>query len=176
MCVNEMCKSGVGLHEALCPMVFAFTGDGNVSKGARDIFQLLPHEFVSPSDLPHLPKDTNRLFATTVTARHMVQRRISSGSGSGSGGGSGGEEFNTSDYYSNPQNYEPIFHKTIAPYTSVLVNGMYWDPRFPRLLTIEQMKALHRIQPNKLLTVADISCDIEGSVCHIIVQNLRSFH
>ena len=29
-------------------------------------------------------------------------------------------------YFANPQFYKPVFHEKIAPYTSVLVNGMYW--------------------------------------------------
>ena len=43
-------------------------------------------------------------------------------------------------------------------YTSVLVNGMYWDQRFPRLLTTEQMKEVDSKAPGKLLCVADITC------------------
>lgn len=46
---------------------------------------------------------------------------------------------------------------------------MYWDTRFPRLLTLSQMKSLeHTYDSNprarKFLALADITCDIEGSV------------
>lgn len=30
----------------------------------------------------------------------------------------------------------------VAPYASVIVNGIYWDHRFPRLLTNAQLQAL----------------------------------
>lgn len=46
---------------------------------------------------------------------------------------------------------------------------MYWDTRFPRLLSLSQMKSLEESfsrQPRgrSLLALADITCDIEGSV------------
>ena len=38
-------------------MTFVFTGSGNVSQGAQEIFQELPHEYVSPSMLSKVAKD-----------------------------------------------------------------------------------------------------------------------
>jgi hypothetical protein len=43
-----------GLPLGICPLVFVFTGTGNVSLGAQEIFKLLPHTFVEPSKLPEL--------------------------------------------------------------------------------------------------------------------------
>ncbi|GMP37121.1 hypothetical protein CsSME_00008955 [Camellia sinensis var. sinensis] len=43
-----------GLSSGICPLVFVFTGSGNVSLGAQEIFKLLPHTFVDPSSLPEL--------------------------------------------------------------------------------------------------------------------------
>ncbi len=43
-----------GIPERLHPMVFGFTGSGNVSKGAQEIFDHLPYEEVLPEDLPAL--------------------------------------------------------------------------------------------------------------------------
>uniref|UniRef100_A0A2N9H412 Alanine dehydrogenase/pyridine nucleotide transhydrogenase N-terminal domain-containing protein n=1 Tax=Fagus sylvatica TaxID=28930 RepID=A0A2N9H412_FAGSY len=43
-----------GLPSGICPLVFVFTGSGNVSLGAQEIFKLLPHAFVDPSRLPEL--------------------------------------------------------------------------------------------------------------------------
>jgi alpha-aminoadipic semialdehyde synthase len=44
----------VGLPDDLPPMVFAFTGNGNVSQGAQEIFNLFPHEYIEPSELATL--------------------------------------------------------------------------------------------------------------------------
>jgi alpha-aminoadipic semialdehyde synthase len=63
-------------------------------------------------------------------------------------------------YYSRPELFESTFHSTIAPHTSMLVNGILWDPRYPRLITREQLKSTWN--KSRLTTIADISCDIGG--------------
>jgi alpha-aminoadipic semialdehyde synthase len=42
----------------------------------------------------------------------------------------------------------------------MIVNGIFWDEKYPRLLTKEQMKTLAQENRLRLLQVADISCDI----------------
>ena len=69
-----------------------------------------------------------------------------------------------SHYYDNPNDYTSIFHEKIAPYTSVLMNCMYWEPAYPRILTSSQQRAILDSGKNKLIAVGDITCDINGSV------------
>ena len=57
-----------------------------------------------------------------------------------------------------------MFHERIAPHLTALVNGIYWEARFPRLLTNDQMRDLHNSKKSRLLAIADISADICGSV------------
>eukprot|EP00252_Welwitschia_mirabilis_P027958 TRINITY_DN9844_c0_g1_i1.p1 TRINITY_DN9844_c0_g1~~TRINITY_DN9844_c0_g1_i1.p1 ORF type:complete len:1040 (-),score=221.91 TRINITY_DN9844_c0_g1_i1:386-3505(-) len=152
-----------GLLSTLCPLVFVFIGTGNVSEGAQEIFRLLPHIFVDPLELPGLfdsaqqdrslkgSRQKSQVYGCVVTAKDLVMPKDSL------------KDFNKEDYYSHPENYEPVFHKKIAPYASVIVNCMYWEPRFPRLLTNEQMKEL-TMSSNRLFGVADITCDIRGSI------------
>ena len=60
-----------------------------------------------------------------------------------------------------PLSITPTFHSHVShPYTSLLVNGMYWDPRFPRLLTLPPVARPPGPQGAKLLAVADVSCDV----------------
>ena len=47
----------------------------------------------------------------------------------------------------------------ILPYTSVLVNGIYWDERYPRLLENKEFAELNKSL--RLISIADISCDIQ---------------
>ena len=48
---------------------------------------------------------------------------------------------------------------------SLLINGIYWEPHFPRLVTLDCMKRFYEFNPNpRLRVIADISCDIEGSI------------
>ncbi|KAK4414933.1 Alpha-aminoadipic semialdehyde synthase, partial [Sesamum alatum] len=153
-----------GLPSGICPLVFVFTGSGNVSQGAREIFKLLPHTFVDPSGLPELfetardhtlaGRTTKRVFQVygcVVTCEDMVEHKDAS------------KFFDKADYYAHPENYRPIFHEKIAPFTSVIVNCMYWERRFPRLLTTTQLQDLLR-KGCPLVGISDITCDVGGSI------------
>jgi alpha-aminoadipic semialdehyde synthase len=39
------------LPKSIGPLTFVFTGSGNVSQGAQEIYRELPYEYVSPGDL-----------------------------------------------------------------------------------------------------------------------------
>ena len=56
------------MPESIGPMTFVFTGSGNVSQGAQEIFQELPHEYVTPSMLKKVAEHgaTNKLYACEV--------------------------------------------------------------------------------------------------------------
>ncbi|KAL0374639.1 UNVERIFIED_CONTAM: Alpha-aminoadipic semialdehyde synthase [Sesamum radiatum] len=153
-----------GLPSGICPLVFVFTGSGNVSQGAREIFKLLPHTFVDPSGLPGLfemardhtlvGRTTKRVFQVygcVVTSEDMVEHKDAS------------KFFDKVDYYAHPENYRPIFHEKIAPFASVIVNCMYWERRFPRLLTTTQLQDLLR-KGCPLVGISDITCDVGGSI------------
>ena len=48
---------------------------------------------------------------------------------------------------------------------SVLLNGVYWDESYPRLITKANIRELWARQRRPRLTViGDISCDLEGSI------------
>jgi alanine dehydrogenase len=47
----------------------------------------------------------------------------------------------------------------------LLVNGIYWESRYPRLVTRAQLGELFgRSEPPRLRVIGDVSCDIEGSI------------
>ncbi|KAK7265501.1 hypothetical protein RJT34_33121 [Clitoria ternatea] len=151
-----------GLPLGICPLVFVFTGSGNVCSGAQEIFKLLPHTFVDPSRLCDLHKaDTDQprhgskrifqVYGCVVTAQDMVEPKNPM------------KVFDKTDYYAHPEHYNPVFHEKIAPYASVIVNCMYWEKRFPQLLSQKQMQDLVR-KGCPLVGIADITCDIGGSI------------
>ncbi|XP_043721830.1 alpha-aminoadipic semialdehyde synthase isoform X2 [Telopea speciosissima] len=153
----------LGLPSGICPLVFVFTGSGNVSQGAQEIFKLLPHTFVDPGRLPelyeakdhtqriHTSRRVFQVYGCVVNCQDMVEPKDPT------------KPFDKVDYYSHPEHYNPIFHERIAPYASVIVNCMYWEKRFPRLLSTKQLQELMRKQC-RLIGVSDISCDIGGSI------------
>lgn len=143
-----------GIPKDFAPFTVTFTGNGNVSKGAQEIFSLMPHTMVRPEDLPHLPEDTRQVFGCIVEEEDMFEH----GDGTSS-------RFDRKHYYTHPEEYRSVFAERIAPYTSVLVNCAYWDRRYPQTLTGEQLRSLRVDQGNeKLLAVADLSCDINGGI------------
>ncbi|KAI9908468.1 hypothetical protein PsorP6_004023 [Peronosclerospora sorghi] len=143
-----------GLPKQLSPMTFAFTGNGNVSKGAQEIFKLMPHDMVHPSELSKLPQNNRILYGTVIDEpAYFVKPRLDSVN-----------PLSREHYYQNSHQYEAVFHEKVLPYTSMLVNCMYWDNRFPRLVTRDQMRDLSRSRKHKLIGIADISCDIGGSI------------
>ncbi|XP_038879308.1 alpha-aminoadipic semialdehyde synthase isoform X1 [Benincasa hispida] len=153
-----------GLPPEICPLVIVFTGSGNVSHGAQEIFKLLPHTFVDPGKLPEIcgknvelrqhgatKKRVFQVFGSVVSCQHMVEHKDST------------KKYDRVDYYAHPDQYRPIFHEKIAPYASVIVNCMYWEGRFPRLLTTVQFQDLMR-SGCPLVGISDITCDVGGSI------------
>ncbi|KAM0874703.1 hypothetical protein ACQ4PT_037255 [Festuca glaucescens] len=152
-----------GLPSGILPIIFVFTGSGNVSQGAQEIFKLLPHSFVDAEKLPEISagkslsphyQSTRRafqLYGCVITSRHMVSPKDPS------------KCFDKDDYYAHPEHYNPVFHERIAPYASAIVNCMYWERRFPRLLSTEQLQQLMK-NGCPLVGICDITCDIGGSI------------
>ncbi|CAG8520244.1 11028_t:CDS:10 [Dentiscutata heterogama] len=147
-----------GLPNDFSPMTFVFTGTGNVSNGVQQIFKCLPHEYIQVKDLkecvmtPH-KFSNHKVYGCQVYLQDYLIRTDTG-------------KFDTKrHYYENPRDYKSLFHTKIAPYTSMLIHGSYWDSRFPRLITKEQLREIQENSNNRrLLCIADISCDIEGAL------------
>jgi saccharopine dehydrogenase (NAD+, L-lysine-forming) len=143
-----------GIPHELRPFVIGFTGYGNVSQGAQEICGLLPVKEISPEKLLGLNHrkniPDNIIYKVIFKEEDLFEHRL-------------GHPFDLHDYYSNPQDYQSKFEKYI-PHLSMLVNCIYWDKRYPKLVTKEYMKkAFSRGRP-KMNVIGDISCDVEGSV------------
>ena len=115
-----------GLPRELTPLVVGFTGYGNVSGGAQEIFDLLPHESVAPADLALLPPDeAHRLYKVVFKEADCFAA------------GDGVSPFGLEDYFRNgKQRYASVFIRHLE-HLAVWVNCFYWDDRYPRLLTLE---------------------------------------
>ncbi len=143
-----------GLPEELCPITIGFTGYGNVSNGAQEIASLLPMKEILPEELTKLDKwknlPNNTLFKIIFKEKHLFARND-------------GKTFELQDYYYNPDNYQPVFEKYI-PHLTVLMNCMYWDDRYPRIVTKKYIQKLFEKGRPKLTVIGDITCDPDGSV------------
>ncbi|NOZ86694.1 MAG: hypothetical protein GXP49_10565 [Deltaproteobacteria bacterium] len=140
-----------GVPRSLRPMVVGFAGYGNVSGGAQEIFDLLPHVQVDPEDLFGLEPIADKLVKVVFHERHMVRPKHEN------------VDFDLQDYYDNPGNYEPRFEEFLN-HLSVLVNCIFWTNNYPRLITRKWVESTWASGEAKLEVIGDISCDIEGAV------------
>jgi alpha-aminoadipic semialdehyde synthase len=73
------------------------------------------------------------------------------------------EEFDLQEYYASPEKFRSTFEKYI-PYIDMLINCIYWDSRYPRLVTKDYLEKLFAAGTPKMKVIGDISCDVNGSV------------
>ena len=113
------------------------------------IKEILPDELFSLHKHPNLPD--NIIYKVVFKEEHMVEPINPE------------EKFDLHDYYTHPEKYKSSFEKYL-PYLTVLVNCIYWDPRYPRLLTKDFTAELFKEGKPKLTVVGDITCDPDGSI------------
>lgn len=143
-----------GLPEEILPLTIGFAGYGHTSMGAQELLGLLPVKEISPEKLLMLknrkcsPK--NLIYKVVFKQDHFASHIE-------------GKPFDKADYYTNPQNYKSIFEQYL-PGLSVLMNCIYWEPRFPRLVTKDSLDRLFSDGIPKLTVIGDISCDHDGAI------------
>lgn len=145
-----------GLPADLNPMVIGITGYGNVAKGAMEIADLLPLKEISPEDLESLDSHSNLpsnvVYSVTFKERHLSKLKD---------GGIG--KFDLQDYYNHPEKYENQFEKYI-PHLTILMNCMYWDDNYPKIVTKDFLEKLYSNGEPKLKVIGDVTCDPDGSI------------
>ncbi|PIS27527.1 MAG: hypothetical protein COT43_10040 [Candidatus Marinimicrobia bacterium CG08_land_8_20_14_0_20_45_22] len=155
---------GNGLPHLTHPLIFGITGYGNVSRGAQEILDLFPIIEIKPNEIASLWKNPNfspnHLYKVVFKEEHLVKPIRSDA------------VFGLQDYYKHPEKYESKFDDYL-PYLTVIVNAIYWDKMYPRLVTKKYLKTAeleNRSLPLKV--IGDITCDVEGSIeCNIQDSN-----
>lgn len=143
-----------GLPAEIVPLTIGVAGYGNVAHGVWEILDLLPVQRVEPGELKGLDTlrhSTRAIYAVTFREEHTVAPLAANAA------------LDLQHYYSTPQAYRSDFEQYL-PHLSVLVNAIYWDPRYPRLVTKEALRRLWSAGQPKLRTIGDISCDIDGAI------------
>jgi alpha-aminoadipic semialdehyde synthase len=146
-----------GVPQTIHPLVVGFTGYGNVSQGAQEILDILPVQAISPAELKNVAHDRSRdtrvVYKVVFKEEDLVEPLAAGGA------------FDLDDYFRRGKGgYRSVFGRYLNDLT-VLVNCVYWDERYPRLLTLEQCRSLWAPgRSPKLKVIGDISCDVNGSV------------
>jgi len=144
-----------GLPDELAPLTIGFTGYGNVSQGAQHIAGLLPSVEISPAELLKLKASgdySNKLVYKVVFKEEDLSEPIDPK-----------QKFELQDYYNNPEKYKNQFEK-YPPHLTILMNCMYWDDKYPRLMTKDYIADLFAKSEPKLKVIGDVTCDPEGSI------------
>ena len=149
--IGARLKAGTTLG-ALGPVVIGISGNGRVSRGAQEISTLLDPEPVSPEALlSGSGLKPGRLHQVIFEEPHFVRPNDPN------------ETFDLQTYYDHPERFTGIFSRYL-PHLTMLVNCIYWEERYPRLVTKEDLRKLYGTPDPRLRVIGDISCDIEGSI------------
>lgn len=121
-----------------------FTGDGRVASGVREVLEQMELKECSPQEFISQPPRGS--YFAQLTPWDLYHRKD-------------GGPWDINHFYHNHADYCCEFDNFL-PYTDILINGLYWEDSLAPLFAVKDTK-----QPNfKIQVIADISCDVEGSV------------
>ena len=129
---------------ALPNLKIALTGGGRVANGAIETLSTLKLRRVTPDEFLRI--SFHEPVYCQLNPRDYVERKEDG-------------NFDLHDFFNRPDR----FVSTFPQYTraaDIYISAHYWDPRAPKMFEISDVKA-----PGfKLSVVADITCDVPGSV------------
>jgi alanine dehydrogenase len=128
----------------LPPVKIILTGAGRVGKGSMETLDSAGIRKVNPTDF--LMKTFDEPVYVQLSSSDYHVRKA-------------GGHFNREEFHQYPDRYDSTF----VDYTRVadiLMAGAYWNPKAPVLFTREDMRS----NDFKITVIADITCDIDGSV------------
>jgi len=126
------------------PIKIVLTGGGRVANGAMEVLDAMGIEKVSSS----------AFLSTTYPTAVYTQLNIDDYNCT-----KDGSDFSNELFYKNPVNFKGDFLR-FANVSDILIAGAFWNPKAPVLFTKEEAKNADF----KIKVIADITCDIEGSV------------
>jgi alanine dehydrogenase len=129
---------------ALPPIKIVITGGGRVAHGAMEVLDSVGIRKVSPEEV------LTGQFTEPVYAQlhsHHYNTHVAQPSST------------DADFHAHPEDFRPNF-LGYARQADLLIAGAYWDPRAPVLFTKEDLQD----EKFKIKVIADITCDIEGSI------------
>ena len=86
---------------------------------------------VDPDQLKDLPSivgtDNKKIIITQLVQKHLVKHKE-------------GKEFDKADYYAHPNQYETKFAEEYLEHIHFLINGVYWESKYPRIISINEIR------------------------------------
>lgn len=129
----------------LPPLRIALSGTGRVSQGAKEVLDTLQIKQISPAD--YLTQSYQEPVYTMLTSADLYCPKDYN------------RPYNRQEFHEHPALYKCLF-APFAAKTDLFINGVYWSPEAPVFFSKEEMAA-----PDfAVKVIADITCDIDGSV------------
>ncbi|TAF35441.1 MAG: alanine dehydrogenase [Cytophagales bacterium] len=122
----------------------ALTGSGRVGGGALETLQKARILQVSPADF--LSKQYNEPVFAQLNSKDYHKHK-------------NGESFDRIEFHQSPENFSSTF-MDYAKVSDMLIAAAFWHPRAPMLFTKPDMRS----SDFKIKVIADITCDIDGSI------------
>ena len=119
------------------------TGRGNVAKGSMEVLKLANIKQISIKD--YLNKKYDEAVFCNISTREYIERID-------------GKNFSYQDLFSNPHEYRSKIKNFLFD-TDVLICGHYWDSRFPKFFSSNQINEFKNLK-----IIGDITCDINGAI------------
>lgn len=145
----NLCRDKAEMEEELkrarLPNIkIALTGGGRVANGAIETLSAMRIRKITPEEF--LMGSFREPVYCQLNPRDYVERPND-------------HNFDLNDFFSHPEHFVSRF----VPFTKtadLYISTHYWDPRAPKMFTKEDMKA----KDFHLSVIADVTCDIDGSV------------
>lgn len=131
-------------HLKLPNIKIVMTGSGKVASGVLDVLTQLDIEAVEPADF--LTHQYEYPVFTHLKGATLYARKDN-------------DHFYRDDFHAHPEAYKCLFSSYVNQ-ADILMNGIYWEERIPRLFEKNDIKR----RDWRLNVIADITCDVNGSV------------
>jgi saccharopine dehydrogenase (NAD+, L-lysine-forming) len=141
--LQDMMKAASSVK--LPPLKIAITGGGRVAGGAEEIMTAFNIRKVPVEEYLRTGDFGSPVYVQLDPDAYNIRRS--------------GDDFDLVHFFRHPDAYTGNFSRFCST-TDVLVMAAYWDPRAPVLFTIDEM----RRNDFRIRFIADITCDINGSV------------
>ena len=119
------------------------TGSGNVAKGSMEILKHTNIKQISLND--YLNKKYDEAVFCNISLREHVERND-------------GKYSSYQDFMLNPHEYKSTATNYLYS-TDMLITGHYWEPKFPKLFSLNQINKFKNLK-----IIGDITCDINGAI------------
>ncbi len=152
-----------GTPQNIPPVIVCFLGKGKTAFGAREIFNILPHEDIDLDSLAEVFKSGSRkkLYALQLGTEDSYRLKKSSRFSD-----SYYDSLHTRDkqklYMENPGEFKSNLDK-VLPYITILMNCITWSDEYPRTVTKSLLKEIYA-NHKTLKAIGDITCDPNGSI------------